>query len=1179
MALDLFANFERASNNATFYRVVTSTPYTYPISYRIDDLTDVTYNTISADLSAVYSLNNGPFQTFTNLSTSVSATIGRVPSVSSFQVRLSTTGVSAQYIGQYVLCASFVPYMLSASNFVAYPEYYFVNYAAREEIFPATAFAKSPGLSFYGEGHTEVIKLCALSAANVTRYVWKFEDFTSTYTHRVSNTVSTGPWLSTAAVAITSELGFYPKIPIQLQATNSIFPSSSPEYYFDDVTGAQITYPYFVSTVDAFGNESLSNTKYRESINIKPYDNVRFLFNPGSGGLIYLPINGSIVPYTANLRLGLALGRESLSACFQKYGIVWKWATFDRCTDAELSTVNGTSWFVYCSAVSANKTFVNFPSSWANTQCLVSAGELSSISTMVTAGLFSKTWAYQSPELSADKYNKNPIFSSGGPVIWNLSSVNWIAPTTTLTGTLTSGFATLEEFTYPYELELSGYGFDLFTTSYYENIPLLLTVQRPLTSLIDIAPYDWKPKTSVVSATHLFVSVAPPEFLIYTPNRYVLTGIPVKFQNLTERLNLLSAVTVDYGDGSLPVTYNNVYTNFTHIYSSTGVKNVKFIGNTIYDNTPVEYTFPDLVYIVSQYDDVQPENYRSFETPLILPYPDKIQIAPNDLAVADVYNSCVEKFYKNLEYIENRGYIYTGTFTDYFGWFGPQPIIIPGVLSACTQFTWEDLNCEINPDAVITWVDASATDIYKGSFSECGTWINLACGSSIVSPDCFGLYNVNWRWADRKLTTTEIPITWSQTKLNGVYKKRWFFEPSQVAQITVCNEGVWNVNIPKLNTYYNPIGNCRVQTQCQYKGVAAVNNVLYTAQKTQVKILSSDYTATFLNYENLFDDVTSFRDIKNICVDSENKVFVLDSILSQVSIYTITNNVWELFLSFGGAGTSTSRNKFYLPNDIHLDQYNNIWVTDTGNNCIKQYSNTGTWLQTIIDDRLKEFPPLSLCIDSQNNIHVLTDAKILVYTYNGQYLFEYLYSDFVTGAAVRINTSYNREIIYLCTKTQVVKFFRNGIFAGNIITSQDCVEDITSIYQDEFRNLLITTDDKILKYVDLMTLKPLKGALPSYYWNLEDLYIHPEEYIQNWVYNKSLQRLWDNIELIRSTILYTNVGSACYQYKPPIYQKSEILIGQNEIVTSAVINRALQYLWENFSTLIDPFDPRCPERG
>jgi hypothetical protein len=110
-----------------------------------------------------------------------------------------------------------------------------------------------------------------------------------------------------------------------------------------------------------------------------------------------------------------------------------------------------------------------------------------------------------------------------------------------------------------------------------------------------------------------------------------------------------------------------------------------------------------------------------------------------------------------------------------------------------------------------------------------------------------------------------------------------------------------------------------------------------------------------------------------------------------------------------------------------------------------------------------------------------------------------------------------------------------------------------------------------------MTLIPLKGKLPSYYWKLSDLYIHSDEYVQNWVYNKSLQRLWDNIEIMRSTILYSNNDNECSRYQPPKYTKEEILVGQNEIVTSTVLNRSFSYLWENFTQLIRAFDPRCLE--
>jgi hypothetical protein len=43
----------------------------------------------------------------------------------------------------------------------------------------------------------------------------------------------------------------------------------------------------------------------------------------------------------------------------------------------------------------------------------------------------------------------------------------------------------------------------------------------------------------------------------------------------------------------------------------------------------------------------------------------------------------------------------------------------------------------------------------------------------------------------------------------------------------------------------------------------------------------------------------------------------------------------------------------------------------------------------------------------------------------------------------------------------------------------------------------------------------------------------------------------------------------------PTYLKEDLIIGQNEIVTNAVINRLAEQLWTNMQSLINYFDPDC----
>jgi hypothetical protein len=105
----------------------------------------------------------------------------------------------------------------------------------------------------------------------------------------------------------------------------------------------------------------------------------------------------------------------------------------------------------------------------------------------------------------------------------------------------------------------------------------------------------------------------------------------------------------------------------------------------------------------------------------------------------------------------------------------------------------------------------------------------------------------------------------------------------------------------------------------------------------------------------------------------------------------------------------------------------------------------------------------------------------------------------------------------------------------------------------------------------------LKGNIPEdKYWALSDILVDKEEYVQPWVYLRGFQRLWDNIELIRSALFY-NINE-CKVYKGPIYEKEDFVIGQNELVTNTVLNRLIKQLWQNIETLKKYFDVDCEKK-
>ena len=911
-------------------------------------------------------------------------------------------------------------------------------------------------------------------------------------------------------------------------------------------------------------------------------DPASYIFTPGIASTIYLPVNGSEVAYEAKLDIGTS-GAIGLSACYDKYGALWKWSTFEN---NSLTGINGLS-ALRVAILSANNTLsstkVIYPSSWSTMQCTLCAGSTNPDN----YGTFPKKWRPETP-LSASYFNINTQSCSSVGVYWTWSSNNW-PPSYPNLVYLTASNA------FTFDLKLLDYGTTYGTTSFYDDSYITLNAQATVNCMDPLGN---------VSATYInqsfeLTAVAPPNAKIYTPNRYVLTGTNVSFENLLARPYLVTSLTANCDDGKVVVlTGTDVTKNFSVAYDIIGYKTITVtldLNKTIYDPTalPIVTTFPNIIQVLSNYDDVSEENYRSTSTPLLLPWESKPHVGINDWVTDDNINSCIKKIYENLEHLDTLGKIYPGTYSDYYGYLGiGAGSTITGNTTAYSAFTWEDVDClntSLPYDSkYLTWREwlSAENTADSGNWVKLNnaTWSNQTCSLSVIDPSCTGKYCVGWSWRSRKIGNSLKPITWKQTmSASNEFPKRWYFEPcDQIGgNVTVCDEGYWNVNIPKLDTYYNERSQPAIQLRCIYNGVASKNNVLFLAQKTQIKVLNPDYTATVSVVKNTTDPNSSvaFSNIKNICLDSVGKVYVLDSILSQVFVYSFPNVPTDfkdtpVFTSWGGYGTAASNTKFSNPNDIHIDQFDNVWICDTGNNVIKHYSNTGTWLKTVRDDVFKTYPPLSLAVDSKQNVHVLTSNEIRVYTYDGTFSYSYSYREYITSnTPIKLNTSYNREIIYIAFKIQVIKFFRTGVFAGYIIQSKQYVDNITSIYHDEYRNLLVTVNDRVYKYPDIMSLKQLKGTLPSSYWKLEDLLIHKEEYIQNWVYTKSFQRLWDNIEILRNTLQYSTGN--CKSYTAPLHSKDKMIIGQNEIVTSTVVNRVLGYLWDNFYTMVKYFDPSC----
>jgi hypothetical protein len=297
-----------------------------------------------------------------------------------------------------------------------------------------------------------------------------------------------------------------------------------------------------------------------------------------------------------------------------------------------------------------------------------------------------------------------------------------------------------------------------------------------------------------------------------------------------------------------------------------------------------------------------------------------------------------------------------------------------------------------------------------------------------------------------------------------------------------------------------------------------------------------------------------------------------------VCVYNIKGNTLEQFVTWGDNGLAANPLGFNNPKDLHIDSNNGVWIADTGNNCIKNISIIGNPIKTIIHEVFENNPPLSVCVDAILNVHCLTQGGVFVFDKSGTYQFKYEVSQPITLTS-KINSSYNREIIYVSHQYGVAKYFRNGSFFSDLIKDYTCedggvITGYSSINQDGYRNVYVVANDKVFKFGDLQQITKYKALIPnSLYWPLSSLKVHKEEYIQPWVYLKSFHRLWDNTELLRTSLFYNTSG--CKTYIPPTFSKEDIIIGQNELVSNSVINRIAEQVWTNVQSLVDYFNPDC----
>ena len=190
--------------------------------------------------------------------------------------------------------------------------------------------------------------------------------------------------------------------------------------------------------------------------------------------------------------------------------------------------------------------------------------------------------------------------------------------------------------------------------------------------------------------------------------------------------------------------------------------------------------------------------------------------------------------------------------------------------------------------------------------------------------------------------------------------------------------------------------------------------------------------------------------------------------------------------------------------------------------------------------------------------------------------------------------------LYFITPNYVYKYLTNGI-ALNRVTDPTSytlgsVETFTSGFVDNRLNFFLTTNKRVFKYVDIPSTLNLYNVanIDPLFLPLSAITIDSNEFIQDWVYNKSILRLLKNHEILYKSIqgkyninldingnLIANTGSSSFAIGSlrstniaiPYSIDQNYFIHSNEFVTSNAINRALTSVYNlqlNILQLVTP---------
>lgn len=374
------------------------------------------------------------------------------------------------------------------------------------------------------------------------------------------------------------------------------------------------------------------------------------------------------------------------------------------------------------------------------------------------------------------------------------------------------------------------------------------------------------------------------------------------------------------------------------------------------------------------------------------------------------------------------------------------------------------------------------------------------------------------------------------------------------------------------------------------KNVDTDGTYIYLTSDTTVSVYTVAATPAFVTSFECSDINETLTTISSMGVTSDGKICMMDSDVRKIIVINPYNPSSQSSLTYysewGGFGGVTAISKFRNPNDLYIDSDNYIYIADTGNKCVKKYTDTGAWLDTfIIEDESIGLDNttgiISVCVDYNGDLQVLTPLKVFVFNQTDKTSFSYILSKSDIPTSIRpmensgfVFITYPEEILKLSTEGKWFGEFSDGLSIG-----------YKSLVHIE-NTLYVTNENLVSRFTDYNRyLYAIGETFANHLWSSNECNVDKDENIQDWVMNRCFHRVFDNIEIVKRCLLgkfelfQRSVNgitqdevviadfTASELSELDLNSKGDIYIGINELVTSAVINRCLKMLNDNIKQI------------